>query len=60
MDPFDLGPHAGFIIASYTVTFGVVAALIAWVLIDRAQQRAALNDLERQGISRAGQRQDKS
>jgi len=56
MDPFDLGPHAGFIIASYVVTFGAMAGLVAWVLIDRARQQAALKDLEDQGIARSSAR----
>ncbi|GGB39057.1 hypothetical protein GCM10011316_08840 [Roseibium aquae] len=60
MDPFDLGPHAGFIVASYIVTFGTMAALIVWVLVDRARQLAALKELEEQGIARASARRDKS
>ncbi|MTI43403.1 heme exporter protein CcmD [Roseibium hamelinense] len=53
MNPFDLGPHAGFIIASYVTTFGIVAGLILWVLIDRAKQKSDLADLEAQGIKRS-------
>jgi len=60
MDPFDLGPHSGFIIASYIVTFGTMAGLIAWVVIDRARQQAALKDLEDQGIARSSARRTKA
>ncbi|MTH98227.1 heme exporter protein CcmD [Roseibium sp. RKSG952] len=56
MNPFDLGPHAGFIIASYLITFGVMAVMILWVFLDRAKQKAALKELEGQGITRASQR----
>ena len=48
----DLGPYAAFILASYGVAALVVAALVAWVLIDIAAQRRVLRDLEARGISR--------
>ncbi|ADZ68687.1 heme exporter protein CcmD [Polymorphum gilvum] len=48
----DLGPHAGFIIASYATCAAVVAGLIVWVFADKARQEAALADLEAQGIGR--------
>jgi heme exporter protein D len=47
-----LGPHADFIIASYALTAFVVAALIAWVVLDYSQQRRILGDLEERGMSR--------
>lgn len=49
----DLGPHAGFIIASYGLCLLTVAGLIAWVRIDKATQEKALKELAAQGISRA-------
>jgi len=49
----DFGPHAGFILAAYGLCLLTVAGLIAWVLIDRAQQEKALRQLADQGISRA-------
>jgi len=49
----DLGPHAGFIIASYGLCLLTVAGLIAWVRIDKANQEKALKDLAEQGIHRA-------
>ncbi len=49
----DLGPHAGFIIASYGICLAVVIGLIAWVRIDKAHQEAELKDLSDKGITRA-------
>jgi heme exporter protein D len=48
----DLGPHAAFIVAAYAVAILIVAALIAWVLIDQRRQRQLLSDLEARGITR--------
>ena len=42
----NLGPHADFIIAAYAVTIFVIAALIAWVVLDYSAQRRILGDLE--------------
>ncbi|MFN3854956.1 MAG: heme exporter protein CcmD [Phreatobacter sp.] len=55
---FGLGPHAGFIIASYAVTVITCLALVAWVMIDHRRQRATLADLEKRGITRRAARQD--
>jgi heme exporter protein D len=52
----NLGPHADFIVAAYTVTLFVVAALIAWVLLDYSTQRRILGDLEKRGVTRRFQR----
>jgi heme exporter protein D len=30
----NLGPHADFIVASYSVTAFVIALLVAWVVLD--------------------------
>ncbi|HEY2758816.1 MAG TPA: heme exporter protein CcmD [Pseudolabrys sp.] len=51
-----LGPHADFIVAAYAVTLFVVAALIAWVVLDYAVQRRVLGDLETRGITRRSRR----
>ena len=48
----DLGPHAAFIVGAYSVAVLIVAALIAWVLIDQRRQRQLLSDLEARGITR--------
>ena len=47
-----LGEHAAFIVAAYGVAFGVIAALIGWVVVDYRRQRRILADLERRGITR--------
>ncbi|HEX3859014.1 MAG TPA: heme exporter protein CcmD [Pseudolabrys sp.] len=48
----NLGPHADFIIASYAVSAVVVAALVAWIVLDYTAQRRLLGDLEERGIAR--------
>jgi heme exporter protein D len=52
----NLGPHADFIIAAYTVTMFVVAALVAWVALDYSAQCRILGDLEGRGVTRRSQR----
>jgi heme exporter protein D len=52
----NLGPHADFIIAAYAVTIFVIAALIAWVVLDYSAQQRILGDLENRGITRRSQR----
>ncbi len=52
----NLGPHADFIIASYAVTAFVIAALIAWVMLDYSAQRRVLGNLEDRGITRRSRR----
>ena len=52
----NFGSHADFIVAAYAVTLFVVAALIAWVLLDYSAQRRILGDLEERGITRGSQR----
>ena len=52
----NLGPHADFIIAAYAVTVCVVAAVIAWVIVDYSAQRRILGDLEERGVTRRSQR----
>ncbi len=47
-----LGAHAGFIIAAYAVAVAIIAALIAWVIVDYRRQRRILADLERRGVTR--------
>jgi len=52
----NLGPHADFIVAAYAVTLFVVAALIAWVLLDYSAQRRILGDLGERGVTRHSRR----
>ena len=58
MNLLGLGPHAGFIIASYVVTVLTCLALVAWVMIDHRRQRATLAELERHGVTRRASRTD--
>jgi len=53
-----LGPHADFIIASYAVTAFVVAAIVAWVVLDHVSLKRMLGDLEEQGVTRRSWRKD--
>jgi heme exporter protein D len=54
----NLGPHADFIVAAYAMTVFVVAALVAWVVLDYSAQRRILGDLEERGVMRRSQRKD--
>ena len=55
----NLGPHADFIVAAYAVTIFVLAALIAWIVLDYSSQRRILDDLEDSGVTRRSRRSDK-
>jgi heme exporter protein D len=50
----NLGQHAGFIVASYGAAVLILAALIAWVMLDHRAQRRALGELEARGAARPG------
>jgi heme exporter protein D len=52
----NLGPHADFIIAAYAITAFIVAALVAWVVLDYSAQRRVLGGLEDGGERRRSQR----
>jgi heme exporter protein D len=45
-------PHLDFIVGSYLVAAVVIAALIAWVMLDYRAQAGKLADLERRGVTR--------
>ncbi|SON57674.1 heme exporter protein CcmD [Hartmannibacter diazotrophicus] len=53
----DLGNHAGFILGSYIVTILVIAAMIAWVILDHRAQSRRLKQLEERGARRRSERQ---
>ena len=44
--------HIGYIIAAYAAAVVIVAALIAWVMVDYRALRRTLADLDRRGITR--------
>ena len=48
----DMGPHAAFIWASYTIEATVLAALIGWLILDGRRQAAQLAALEVRGQTR--------
>ena len=52
----NIGPHADFIVAAYALTAFVIAALVAWVVLDHSAQRRILGDLEERGVTRRSQR----
>ena len=52
-----LGPHAGFILASYGAAALVVAWLTLATLRDHAAQKRALDELERRGAGRRSGRE---
>ena len=52
----DLGQHATFIVAAYTTAVVVIAALIAWVMLDHRTQKRTLGDLEARGVTRRSDR----
>ena len=48
----DLGPHASFIVAAYSITLLALGALAWTTFADDRYQRRLLAELERQGIRR--------
>lgn len=55
-DVLNLGPHAGFIVASYLVSLAVVFGAIGWVVADHAAQKRTLAELEVRGLRRRSDR----
>ena len=52
----DLGPHAAYIWASYTVVAVVLAVLIGWLVVDGRRQQRLLDELESRGVRRRSSR----
>jgi heme exporter protein D len=52
----DLGPHAGFILASYAAAALVLCALAAWLVLDGRRQQRLINELEARGVRRRSER----
>ncbi len=52
----DLGPHAGFILASYVAVAVVLGGLMLAVILDHRTQKRALADLEQRGAGRRSER----
>jgi heme exporter protein D len=52
-----LGPHSGFILASYGAAALILAGLVLAILRDHAAQKRALDALERRGAGRRSGRE---
>jgi heme exporter protein D len=52
-----LGPHASFIVTSYTLVAAVVLILIGWIALDYRRQKERLRELEASGVTRRSGRQ---
>ena len=52
----DLGPHAAYIWAAYTVTLLVLVALVGWLIIDGRRQQRLVDALEARGVRRRSDR----
>ena len=52
MTPWDLGPHAAFIWASYAIVAVVLAALAGWLMFDGRRQQRLIDELEARGVRR--------
>jgi heme exporter protein D len=50
------GPHAAFIWSAYAVATLIVAAMVAWVVIDHRRQLRTLAELEARGVTRRSER----
>ena len=59
MMAINLGPHAGYIIASYVVFFVVLVGLVVWIRLDGRSQLRQLADLNARGIRRRSAAADK-
>jgi len=51
-----LGPHAGFILASYGAAALVLCGLILAIILDHRAQKRALAELEERGAGRRSER----
>lgn len=49
-----LGPHAGFIVASYAAMIAVILALAVWLWLDGRRYKRALAELTGDTDTRAG------
>jgi heme exporter protein D len=52
----NLGPHADFIVAAYSVATLVLLLMIGWVVLDHRAQKLKLAKLETQGVTRRSER----
>ena len=52
----DLGPHAAFIWSAYGIVGLVLAALIAWLVLDGQRQQRLIDEIEARGVRRRSDR----
>jgi heme exporter protein D len=52
----DLGPHAAYIWAAYTVVALGLAGLLAWLIVDGRRQQRLVDELEARGVRRRSRR----
>ena len=52
----NLGQHAVFIVAAYGAAALILAALVAWVVLDFRAQKQALGELETRGATQRSSR----
>ena len=52
----DLGPHAAYIWAAYTVVALVLAGLVGWLMLDGRRQQQLVDELEARGVRRRSRR----
>ncbi|QJP16662.1 heme exporter protein CcmD [Starkeya sp. ORNL1] len=47
-----LGEHASFILAAYAGSAAVLAALVAWIMLDGRAVRRSLDEMDARGVRR--------
>jgi heme exporter protein D len=53
------GPYAFFIVAAYMSALVIVAALIAWIMLDQRNLLRLIAEMEKRGIGRRSRRGEK-
>ncbi|HKF11479.1 MAG TPA: heme exporter protein CcmD [Xanthobacteraceae bacterium] len=53
-----LGPHAAFIVTAYAAAIAIVAALVAWIVLDQRHLARLLEEFEARGVARRSGRAD--
>ena len=54
----NLGPYADFIVAAYASALAIVAAVIAWIVLERRYLLRLMQEVERRGITRRSERRE--
>ena len=54
-----LGPYAAFIVAAYVSALVIVAALVAWIMLDQRYLMRLIEDMEMRGMGRRSRRGEK-